>query len=180
MDTYNDARSEWIGSLITELDLIKEKKPVADPNIFRIQLDKYQLPERIRQTVKTINEEVGYQAVYLLDFLPPQRSVVRLSFSRKKTEYIMEIVLRTSGPAVVFHSVAGVRGSWERCLYRVSRTVGSHIEFNQNFMPETITNEIIRAWFSFLLSGFDKKFKPGIKTRSARIAVCPEAIRLIE
>jgi hypothetical protein len=38
--------------------------------------------------------------------------------------------------------------------------VGAHFAFNQTFMPAKIADEIMRGWFCFLLSGFDKKFKP--------------------
>jgi hypothetical protein len=162
MDHPINLNSHWIGSLIKELNLAKEKEPGVDLHDFRTQLDKYQLTERIRQTAAAINEEIGYQALYLLDFQPPQHSVVRLSFSKKKTEYIMKIVLRASGPAVVFHSVTGGYGSWRHYIYKVSRSAGSHIAFEQNFMPATITDEIMRGWFCFLLSGFDRKFKPGM------------------
>jgi hypothetical protein len=126
----------------------------------RALLETYRIPERIRQTVTAINEEIGYEALYLLDFLPPQRSVVRLSFFKKKTEYIMKIVLRTNGPAVVFQSVTGAHGSWRHYIYKVSHAMGSRVAFKQTFMPAKITDEIIRSWFRFLLSGFNKKFKP--------------------
>lgn len=160
MDHHIDTNSGWIGSLVKKLNLIEEKEPAVDLDSFRAQLDKYQLPERIRQTAAAINEEIGYKAVYLLDFLPPQHSVVRLSFSKNETEYIMKIVLRSNGPAVVFHSVTGAYGSWQHYIYKVSHPVGSRVAFNQTFIPANITDEIMRGWFCFLLSGFDKKFKP--------------------
>jgi hypothetical protein len=160
MDLHTDPNGGWIGPLVKETKLIKEKEPVVDLDSFRAQLDKYQLPERIRQTVAAINGEFGYQALYLLDFLPPQRSVLRLSFLKNKTEYIMKIVLRTNGPAVVFQSVTGAHGSWRHYIYKVSHAVGSHVAFKQTFMPAKITDEIMRGWFRFHLSGFDKKFKP--------------------
>lgn len=157
------------GSLVKELDLVERKDSVVDLSPFRSQLEESQLPERIRQIVAAINGEAGYQALYLLDFLPPQRSVLRLSFSKKRTEYIMEIVLRSSGPAVVFHSVTGAPGAWERYLHGYSRSIGSHIAFNQNFKPAEITDEIMRVWFSFLLSGFNGKFNPGTYLQSPEI-----------
>ena len=104
-----------------------------------------------------------------MDFLQPQRIVLRLSFNKKKTEYIMEMVLRTSGPAVVFHSVTKSPGPWERYLYGYSRSPGSRIAFNQNFDPLAITDEMLKIWFSFLLSGFNKKFNPGSYLESSEI-----------
>jgi hypothetical protein len=160
MNRNKSAGSDWIRSLVKQLDLV-EKDPITDLSRFRTLLEECQLPERIREIVGAVNREVGYQALYLLDFLPPQRSILRLSFSMKKTEYILEIVLRTSGPAVVFHSATSAPGAWERYLHGYSRSSGSHIAFNQNFIPAEITDETIKVWFSYLLSGFDKQFDPG-------------------
>ncbi len=160
MDPHIDPNSRRIGSLIKELHIVREQEPSGDLNGFWAQLDKYQLPERIRHAAAAINEEIGYQALYVYDFLPPQHSVVRVSISKNKNEYIMKIVLRTSGPAVVFHSVTTGYGLWRKYIYKVLHSVGSHIAFEQNFMPATITDEIIRDWFCFLVSGFEKKFKP--------------------
>ena len=168
MDLQIDPNSRRIGSPVKKLHMVRKKEPSADINGFRAQLDKYQLPERIRQTAAAINEEIGYQALYLLDFLPPQHSVVRVSISKNKIEYIMKVVLRASGPAVVFYSVTSGYGLWRKFIYKVSHSAGSHIAFEENFMPATITDEIIRDWFCFLVSGFEKKFKPEMSQSDER------------
>jgi hypothetical protein len=162
MDLHTRPNSDWIGSLLKETKLSKEKEPVVDLDSSRAQLDKYKIPERVRQTATAVNEKIGDQALYLLDSLPPRHTAVRLSSSKNKTEYIMKIVLRTSGPTVVFQSVAGAQGSWQRYIYRASHAEGSHVAFKRAFIPAKITDEIIRGWFRFLLSGFDKKFRPGM------------------
>jgi hypothetical protein len=168
MDLHIDSNSRRIGSLVKKLDIVREKEPGVDPNGFRTQLDKYQLPERIRETAAAINEEMGYQALYLLDYLPPQHSVLRVSISKNKIEYIMKIVIRASGPAVVFYSVTRGYGLWRKFISKVSHSAGSHIAFEQNFMPATITDEITRGWFCFLVSGFEKKFKPEMSDSDER------------
>jgi len=169
MGQSKNTSGDWIGSLISELDLAEEKGPVADISTFRTQVNDFRLPERIRHTVIEVNEKLGYQALYLLDFLQPQRTVLRLSFTKKKTEYIMEIVLRTSGPAIVLYSMTKAPGPWERYLYGYTRYLGSRIAFNQHFDPPAITDEIMKIWFSFLLSGFNKKFNPGSYLESSEI-----------
>jgi hypothetical protein len=168
MNRHKGAGSNWIGSLVEELDLFV-KDPVTDVSRFRALLEECRLPERIRQTVVAVHRELGYAALDLLDFLPPQRSILLLSFCKKKTEYVMEIVLRTTGPAVVFHSVTRTLGSWERYIYGYSRSTGSRIAFNQSFMPVEITDETVKVWFSFLLSEFDKKFDPGMCMQQPKI-----------
>src|ERR1700692_4519233 len=168
MDLHIDPNSRWIDSRVKKLDIVREKEPCVDLNALRAKWKKYKLPERTRQAAPAINEEIGCQALYLLDFLPPQHSVVRVSISKNKNEYIMKIALRASGPAVVFYSVSRGDGSWRKFIYKVSHSAGSHIAFEQNFMPATITDEIIRGWFCFLVSGFKKKFKPEMSDSDER------------
>lgn len=169
MDFHKDAGNDWIGSLVKELSLANDKDGAALGS-FRTQMEECKLSERIRQTVTAVNREVGYQALYLLEFLPPRHTVLHLLFYKNRTEYIMDIVLRAGGPVVVFHSINGTHGSWERYLYGCRRLMRLHIAFRQKFKPALITNETMRAWFSFLLSGFDKRFKSGMETGSGRMA----------
>ncbi len=160
MDEHKQPSGNWIAPLVTELNLVRERETVINLDLFRAQLEDSQLLERIRKVAAEINAEVGYHALDLMDFLSPQRTVLRLSLSKNRTEYIFEIVLRVSGPAVVFHSVPEDSDRWNWYLYGSSGSRGSRIAFNQNFNPAEITEEIIQVWFSFLLSRFDDKFKP--------------------
>jgi len=160
MDEHKQTNGNWIGPLVTELNLVREKETVLDLDHFRAQLEDSQLPERMRKVAADINEKVGYHALDLMDFLSPQRSVLRLSFSKNRTEYILEIVLRLSGPAVVFHSVHEGSDRWNWYLYGSSGSRGSRIAFRQNFNPADITEETIQTWFSFLISRFNDKFRP--------------------
>ncbi len=141
MDEHKQPSGNWIAPLVTELNLVRERETVINLDLFRAQLEDSQLLERIRKVAAEINAEVGYHALDLMDFLSPQRTVLRLSLSKNRTEYIFEIVLRVSGPAVVFHSVPEDSDRWNWYLYGSSE-------------------EIIQVWFSFLLSRFDDKFKP--------------------
>src|SRR6266853_868011 len=135
MDEEKNINGNWIGALVAELNLIKEKENLIDLNRFRAQLEESQLLERIRKAAAEINAEVGYCALDLLEFLSPQRSVLRLSYSKTKTDYILEIVLRTSGPAVVFNSVGKSSHRWNWYLHGYSESRKSSIAFNQNFNP---------------------------------------------
>lgn len=162
MNEHKDTNGNWIGPLVTELNLVKEKDSLAERNRFRAQLEDSQLLERIRKAAADINAEVGYRAVDLLEFLSPQRSVLRLSYVKVKTHYHLEIVIRISGPAVVFHSVHKGADKWTWYLHPYLGSRGSSTAFSQNFNPVEITEETIQAWFSFLLSGFSNKFKPKI------------------
>jgi hypothetical protein len=164
MEEQKNTNGNWIGALVTELNLIKEKESLTDLNRFRAQLEDSQLLERIRKAVADINAEVGYSVLDLMEFLSPQRSVLRLSYSTNKTEYILEIVIRRNGPAVVFHSVDKGSDRWNWYLHGRASSRGSSIALNHNFNPTEITEQIIRTWFAFLLSGFNNKFKPKVST----------------
>jgi hypothetical protein len=130
----------------------------------RAQLEESQLPDRVRMVAAEINRKAGYHVLELLDFLPPQRSVLRVCFSKHRVDYIMEIIIRTNGPAVVFHSVYRFLDRLDRYFHKYLRTFRSRAVFKQYINPQAVTEELVQAWFSFLLSGFDKKFISALRS----------------
>ena len=96
----------------------------------------------------------------LLDYMPPQKTVLHISFSKKRYKHVMEIVLRERGSTVVFYSVRKFSEVWER--YFPNRTRKSHQTkvLELDFHAAEVLEENIESWFSYLLSGFEKSFKP--------------------
>jgi hypothetical protein len=146
----------WVKSLITELKLPGEKNAAIDITDFRVQVEKSQLLERVRKVVAEINRAVGYHILDLLEYLPPSRSLLRVSFTEKRTEYIFEVTISSGGPKLVFHSAAKIAYGWERYLY----TAKSHVALTQSLIPLEITQDVVQTWFAYVLSRFKNKFKP--------------------
>jgi hypothetical protein len=161
VDSKNNGHQSWISPLLTHLNLVREEQFLADFRSYRTQMEECQLPERIRRVVANVNGAAGYHVLELLDFLPPQKTVLRISYSKEHTRHSMEIVARESGAAALFYRKKSDK--WERFFPNHSRKGVRVTVFEQDFHPAEILEEDIQSWISYLLSGFEKKFKPSEK-----------------
>ena len=176
MDSKNNGHQSWISPLLTHLNLVQEEQSLADFRPHWAQMEECQLPERIRRVVADVNGAAGYHVLELLDFLPPQKTVLRISYSKQETDYIMEILLRESGGALVFYSARKTPDRWGRYFQNHARK-GKRVNIlEQDFHPAEILDEDIRSWVSYLLSGFENKFKPSEKRQfSGKSDLCMNA-----
>jgi hypothetical protein len=165
MDAKNEARDNWINPLLSELDLVQADTRLVDYRTYWTQLEECRLPERIRKVVAEVNGAAGYHVLELLDFLPPQRTILRVKFTKHETEHILEVVLREHGLAVCFYSLRKFSLNWRGLFSNHSRTRNRTNVLEQNIQPAEILDDNIQAWFSYLLSGLEKKFKPNGKQR---------------
>jgi hypothetical protein len=163
MDPKIQTRDNWINPLLSQLDLVHSENDLVDFRAYWTQLEECRLPERIRKIVAGVNGTAGYHVLELLDFLPPQRMVLRIKFTKKSTEHIMELVLRESGPAVKFYSLRNASTTWGGLFPILSRKRNRTSFLELDIHPAEILDDNIQVWFSYLLSGFEKKFKPSEK-----------------
>jgi hypothetical protein len=167
VDSKKNDHQSWINPLLMQLDLARSENDLVDFRDYWTQLEEYRLPERIRQIVAGVNGTAGYHVLELLDFLPPQRTVLRITFTKQHTEHIMELVLRERGPAVKFYSLKKPSNSWGSFFTNPSRTQSRTTFLEEEFHAAEILDDSIQSWFSYLLSGFEKKFKPDVKKQVA-------------
>ncbi len=149
------------------MDLVRTSESLADLKILRAQMEECQLPERIRMVVADVNEAAGYHVLELLDFLPPQKTILRISFSKSRTEHVMEMVLRESGAALKFYSRRKDHSGWARYFPNPARAGNRAVFLELEVAATQILEEDIENWFTYLLSGFDRKFKPNSKQPSS-------------
>jgi hypothetical protein len=124
------------------------------------QLDAYHLPERIRKLVSEINMHAGFHLVESLDFLPDQRSVIRVPFSNSYAEHVMEIVIRRDGPMVVFYTIRDPQDRWRRYFRGDFRSAYRTTVHKLPFNAAEISDDVIQSWLFYLMSSFHRKFKP--------------------
>jgi hypothetical protein len=160
MNRKIETRDNWINPLLSQLDLVHLENGLIDFKAYRTQLEEFRLPERIRQIVAGVNGTAGYHVLELLDFLPPQRTVLRVNFAKEHTENIMELVLRQSGPTVKFYSLKKASNPWSGFFPTLSRRRNRSSFLDLGIHPAEVLDDHIQAWLSYLLSGFAKKFKP--------------------
>jgi hypothetical protein len=156
------AQNDWVNSLLTQQNLVQPKKENSvDLEPCWAQIEESRMVERMGQMVGDINRAAGYYMLELQDFLPPQRTILSIRFSKRYAEYVLEIVAREGGVAsVVFHSLSKVFAFWEHYFGNQSRLRKPSISFQLDFHPAEILDDDLQRWFSYLLSGFKNKLKP--------------------
>jgi hypothetical protein len=155
------AENDWINSVLIRHNLVQPKKEnsVALKPCWA-QMEECRMVERIEQVVADINGAAGYYMLDLQAFLPPQTTILTIRFSKRYAEYVLEIMAREdSAAAVVFYSLSKISNLWEHYFRNQSRRKPS-ISLKLDFHPAEILNDDLQRWFSYLLSGFDKKLKP--------------------
>ena len=163
----NGTPHRWIDTLLSQLDLVEKREVQADLRPQWSRLEESQLPERIRNIIADVNGAAGYHLLELLDFLPPQKTVLRLSFSKNHTEHVMEIEVDENGSSLVFYSVAKNPDLWERYFRNHSRKANRVTCLELDLHPSEILEADVRAWVAYVLSGFKNKFKPTLNCQSS-------------
>jgi hypothetical protein len=149
----------WINPLLTKLDLIQQKGANADPKQFWKNIEDCELLERIGRVVAEINGAAGYHVLEMLEYLPPQKRVLHVSFERNRVQHKMEILLQPDGIFLIFSSAKYGSAIWDRYFPQSLRKDNSVVVWEQVIRPSEILEENIQAWLSYLLSGLDKQFR---------------------
>jgi hypothetical protein len=157
-----EAGSEWINSVLKQRNLLQPKEGnIVDLKPCWVQIEEFRIVERMGQIVEDINGAAGYYMLELQEFLPPQTTILRIGFSKRFAEYVLEIVACERGTAaVVFYSLSKAFDLWERYFRNLSRLRTPAITLELDIYPAEILDDDLQRWFSYLLSGFRNEFKP--------------------
>jgi hypothetical protein len=96
----------------------------------------------------------------MLEYLPPQKNILHINFDRNSTQHKMELVLRKEGIVLIFGTVKRSLTGWERYFPQNHGKSNYSVAWELTIQPAEILSKDIQAWFSYLLSGLDKKFRP--------------------
>jgi hypothetical protein len=149
----------WINPLLERLDLVREKEKDLARNACWKKIEECELVERIGKLVVEVNRVAGYRVLEMVDFLPPQKNVLRVSFERGPIKHNLEFAIRESGIALMFSTTNRSWTAWRPRFSTHSKRSNSTLAWDQIVHPEEISEENIQAWISYLLSGLDKKFR---------------------
>ncbi len=171
----------WINPLLKQLDLVRKKEADLARDACWKQIEECELTERIGKLVIEVNRAAGYRVLEMMDFLPPQKHVVRVSFQRHRLKHNMEVAIRESGIVLVFSTSRRVSTGWMRFLSFNSIRNHSTLVWEQTIHPAEILERHIQSWVSYLLSGLDKKFRLDqmLHASQAADAVLDAALRKI-
>jgi hypothetical protein len=148
----------WINPLLQKLNLVRKKEEDVVRRTYWNQIEKCELSDRIGRVVAEVNRAAGYHILEIVDFLPPQKNVLRVSFDHRRIKHNLEIVLREGGVVLMFSTTRRFPDGWGRILSSRSARHTSLI-WEEFIQPEEILEQNIQAWISYLLSGLDKKFR---------------------
>ena len=151
----------WINPLLKRLDLLREGEANLPRNAYWRQIEECELVERIGRLVAEVNRAAGYRVLEMVDFLPPQKSVLRVSFDRQPVKHSLEIAIRDGGIVLMFSTRTRFSSAWRHIVSAFSNTKkrNSTIVWEQTIHPEEMLEQNLQAWISFLLSGLDKRFR---------------------
>lgn len=156
---HRHGNGHWINPLLTRLNLVRKADEESDPAAFWRQIEEFELVERIGRLVAEVNGAAGYHILEMMDYLPPQKNVLRVSFERHRTKHIMEVSIRESGIFLMFSTTKRPSTGWERYLPPYSPRDNSNLVWEQEIYPEEVLERNMQAWLSYLLSGLDKEFR---------------------
>jgi hypothetical protein len=148
----------WISPLLERLDLVRENEDHTRDAYWR-QIEECELVERVGKLIVEVNRAAGYRILGMVDFLPPQKNILRVSFERGRVKHNLEVVIRASGIFLMFSTRRNSTG-WTRYFSPYAlRKSSSALVWEQAIHPAEISELNIQAWISYLLSGLDKKFR---------------------
>ena len=148
----------WINPLLERLDLVRQNEDHTRDAYWR-QIEDCELVERVGKLIVEVNRAAGYRILGMVDFLPPQKNILRVSFERGRVKHNLEVVIRTSGIFLMFSTRRNSTGWRSYFSPYVLRKSNSTLVWEQLIHPEEIGEQNIQAWISYLLSGLDKKFR---------------------
>jgi hypothetical protein len=149
----------WINPLLERLNLVRKSEEDLERDACWTQLEECELGDRIGRLVAEVNRAAGYHILEMVDFLPPQKNVLRVSFERHQVRHSMEIAIRKSGIVLMFSTRKRLSIGWGRYISTHSMRRNSTLIWEESIHPEEIVDQNIQAWISYLLSGLDKKFR---------------------
>jgi hypothetical protein len=149
----------WINPLLKRLDLARDRKENLARDACWKQIEECELVERIGRLIVEVNRAAGYRVLEMMDFLPPQKIVLRVTFERGRVRHNLEFVIRGGAIVQMFSTTRRDLIGWGRRLFNPSRKSNSALVWEQIIHPEEISEQNVKAWISYLLSGLDKKFR---------------------
>jgi hypothetical protein len=161
-DTLNQRQGNdhWISPLLSQLNLIQAREVNTDPSHYWRIIEECQLLERVGKVIAEVNGAAGYHVLEMLEYLPPQKKVFQIGFDRNRVQHKMELALPNEGILLMFSTAKLSSARWDRYFPQNSMKSNATIVWEQLIHPEEILAKDIQAWFSFLLSGLDKKYSP--------------------
>ena len=150
---------DWIIPHLERLKLAGGRESDPGKEIYWSQVEDFELTERVGKLVTEVNRRVGYHLLRMVDYLPHQKDILRVSFEEKHVKHSMEISIQERGIVLMFSTKKLARNILSRFFSSNNAEIRSTIIWEQVIRPQEILDQNIQGWLSYLLSGLDKRFR---------------------
>lgn len=157
----------WINPLLTHLKLVRRDEESSNPNSAWKQIEETHLTERVGKLSAEINETAGYHLLETLFYLPPQKNALSVRFDRNRAKHSLELVIRDQQVWLKFTTSKHISFGWERYFASDPASDNTSTVWEQMVQPSEILEEHIQGWLAYLLSEFNKEFRPDSLASSA-------------
>lgn len=153
--------------ILEERDITHKKRALLAPRT-RQRLEESELFKSMREVCASINAQAGTVVVDEHHYLPPEPVISSFVVSKGPTEYVMRLEVWDQKPSLVF-----VTRKWRdasatrvlRWIYRIAETepLRVHFRYSCEIEEDAASLQEIEQCFSFLLSGFDRRYRPSFR-----------------
>jgi hypothetical protein len=144
---------------------LRAKEELAANTEFRGRLEHSALLEMMMDVTNQINNETEMLLIEVQSHVPPVAIVSSFCFKRDCDECLLQLEIWDARIVVAF-----LKLSWPKeispesfgWIYRrlVPEEPTIDVKFKAVVQSENVTKEIVEEWFAYLISGFERKFRP--------------------
>jgi hypothetical protein len=159
-------------NFLEERDLTHTKPGLLGPRA-RQRLEESELFKSMREICASINAQAGTVVLDEHRYLPPEPVISSFAFSKGSTEYVMRLELWDQRPALVFATRKWRDACASRLLrwiYRIAEVepLRVHLRYSCEIEDDASLQEIEQCFY-FLLSGFNRRYRPSFRlSRNSR------------
>jgi hypothetical protein len=151
----------WIDDALTKFHISNDENIRLKLDNYRAMVERSSLIERIYGTCRAINAHGRDGLIYGQMFARPYALAFRVGFVRGNTESRMSLAILNEGPALIFSSIkVEPLDSHGRHYFRHFRRRREKFICRIALNPAAVKDAEIQQWFTYLLSGLKRSFKP--------------------
>lgn len=157
--------SSWVGNVLTKFHLRYNMTDDFRIDRYWLMMDRSSLVERVYETCHAINSCAREGIIYGEMFTRPHAIAIRVGFIRGDIEYLMSLAMLEGRPTLLFSSRKehlwnkSVLRRFRHSLKRKENIICKHV-----INPSKVSDADIQQWFTYLLSGLRRSFKPAEAT----------------
>jgi hypothetical protein len=153
----------WINGVLRKFSVREKRIDAPRFHQYRKLMDRSRLPERMNATCIAIGVQAGKRLRYQENLVRPYPVIRRYILEKDNLDLIMELAILFEGPRVLFS--ANKAKPWIKVIQRYFGYLGNeknNVVCELAIDPMTVSDEEVRQWVIYFLSGLQDSYKPRI------------------